>query len=60
MDAIDEADARVSDDLLDKETQPQFRLGGGGKKGKRKKSVGFVEGPHPTRFVVRVRDGGVC
>ena len=57
--AIDEADARVSDDLLDKELNPKVTTGRKGKNGPIRKSVGFVDGPHPTRFTVSVRDGGV-
>ncbi|MCJ1384394.1 hypothetical protein MMC17_007510 [Xylographa soralifera] len=59
VDAIDEADARISDNLLDGELDLMGTADGSRKYGQIGKSVGFVDGPHPTRFVIRVRDGGV-
>ena len=59
MDPIDEADAKVSDDPLDEETNPEVTTYGVKKNSQIRKSVGFVKGAHPMHFVVSVRNGGV-
>ncbi|MCJ1435028.1 hypothetical protein MMC27_004398 [Xylographa pallens] len=53
------ADAGVSDDLLSEETNPKVTTHRARKNGQIRKSVGFVDGPHPTHLVDSVRDGGV-